>query len=239
MVIEAITVCVNYSDFLAWFLLSNAKLFDRLVVVTDTQDRKTADLCEHHHVECVKSDGFYDGGLGFDKGAGINAGLRRLSIYGWVAHIDSDIVLPPRTRQLLDAMQLDPSMIYGIDRLLCTSFEDWIGYVTLPEVQHSVNAFVQAGAFPLGTRVAAMGPGQDGYVPIGFFQLWNPAASNVWGYPQHGTAGRGDYSFGQLWPRAKRALIPEIVSVHLERGRRTPTFGPEHARPPRREVPCA
>ena len=40
MVIEAITVCVNYSDFLAWFLLSNAKLFDRLVVVTDTQDRK-------------------------------------------------------------------------------------------------------------------------------------------------------------------------------------------------------
>jgi hypothetical protein len=244
MKIEAVTVCVNYSDFLAWFLLSNAKLFDRLVVVTDTKDRKTADLCEHHHVECVKTDVFYKDGLAFDKGAGINQGLARLDRDAWVAHIDADIVLPPRSRALLEAMNLDPAMIYGIDRMLCTSFADWIAYITLPEVQHSLNAFVQATAFPLGTRVASMGGGDraDDYVPIGFFQLWNPRVSGQMVYGNHSDAGRGDFAFGQNWPRAKRALLPEIVGIHLEsepaemaanwRGRRTRTFGPEHAPKP-------
>lgn len=240
MKLEMLTVCVQYSDFLSWFLLHNSKIADRLIVVTDTKDRKTADLCEHHHVECIKTDVFYEGGVAFDKGAGINEGLNALSLDGWVAHLDSDIILPPRTRPLLEAANLDPSMVYGIDRLLCKSFEDWIDYVTLPEVQHSLNAFVQCNAFPLGTRVANMGGG-DGYVPIGFFQLWHPGASGKREYPGHSHAGRGDFSFGQSWPRAKRALIPEIVAVHLEsedaemaanwRGRRTKPFGPMHDAP--------
>jgi hypothetical protein len=235
MLLEAVTVCVDYPDFLAWFLLSNAKQFSRLVVVTDTKDKATADLCEHHHVECVKTDVFYRDGQAFDKGAGINEGLKRLGLDGWVAHIDADIILPPRARGLLEAANLDPSMVYGIDRLMCRSFDDWIAYVGTPEVQQSCNAFVQATAFPLGARVARMGDG-DGYVPIGFFQLWHPSTSGVRSYPQHSDAGRGDFRFGQLWPRAKRALIPEIVGIHLEsevapmasnwRGRRTKHFGP-------------
>jgi hypothetical protein len=239
MKIEAVTVCVQYADFLSWFLLANAKLFDRLIVVTDTKDRATADLCEHHHVECVKTDVFYDGGLAFNKGAGINAGLDRLDRDGWVLHLDSDIILPPRSRSLIESMSLDQSMIYGIDRMLCQSFEDWIAYIAQPEVQHSCNAFVQANAFPLAARVASMGSGAsaDGYVPIGFFQLWHPNTSGQHRYPTHSDAGRGDFRFGQHWPRAKRGLLPEIVGVHLEsepaematnwRGRRTKHFGPE------------
>ena len=240
MKIECLTVCVDYADFLTWFLLHNAKTFDRLVVVTSTTDRATADLCEHHHVECVKTDAFYKGGIAFDKGAGINAGLERLSQDGWVLHMDSDIMLPPRTKQLLQAANLDPTMVYGIDRMMCRSFSDWLTFVEKPEVQHSLNAFVQASAFPIGTRVAAMDEGADGYVPIGFFQLWHPGASGVHAYPQHSDAGRGDFRFGRSWPRAKRALIPEIVGIHLEsetcdmatnwRGRKTRPFGPEPRR---------
>ena len=249
MKLEAVTVCVNYSDFLAWFLLWNARQFDRLVVVTDTRDRKTADLCEHHHVECIKTDVFYENGQAFNKGAGINVGLAALSLDAWVAHIDADIILPPRARGLLEAADLDPSMIYGIDRLLCQCFEDWIDYATLPEVQHSLNAFVQCTAFPIGTRVASMGPGGDGYVPIGFFQLWHAGITGRRAYPCHGDAGRGDFQFGRAWPRARRALIPEIVGIHLEsepsematnwRGRRSKPFGPAHEapRPPGRIFP--
>jgi hypothetical protein len=235
MKIEALTVCVDYADFLSWFLLANASHFDRLVVVTDTKDGKTAALCEHYAVECIRTDAFYEGGQAFDKGAGINAGLAALQKDGWVAHLDCDIILPPRTRTLIDAANLDPAMIYGADRMLCQSFEDWIEYIAFPEVQHSQNIFINGRAFPLATRVGALWG--DGYVPIGFFQLWNPGVSRKLHYDTHSDAGRGDFAFATAWPRAKRGLLPEIMTVHLEsekapnamnwRGRRSKRFGPE------------
>jgi hypothetical protein len=234
MKIEAVTVCVNYADFLTWFLLANRLHFDRLVVVTDEGDTRTAALCEHYGVECVRTNVFYEGGLAFDKGAGINAGLAKLDRDGWVAHLDCDIVLPPRTRKLIEAAKLDPASIYGIDRMLCQNFEDWIEFIVTPEVQHSQNIFINARAFPLGTRVGALWG--DGYVPIGFFQLWHPGTSGKHVYDGHCDAGRGDFAFATSWPRAQRGFIPEIMSVHLEseksaiaanwRGRKSIPFGP-------------
>ena len=54
-------------------------------------------------------------------------------------------------------------------------------------------------------------------MPIGFFQLWNPFGSGVDRYPEgHTDAGREDTLFAGLWPRSKRAMIPEIVGYHLE-----------------------
>jgi hypothetical protein len=235
MKIEAVTVCVDYSDFLAWFLALNRCHFDRIVVVTDTRDVRTPTLCEHYAVECIRTDAFYEGGQAFDKGAGINVGLAALDRDGWVAHLDSDIVLPPRTRKLIEAANLDPAMIYGVDRMLCQSFDDWIQYLALPEVSHAQNIFMNGRAFPLGTRVGALWG--DGYVPIGFFQLWHPGASGKQSYDKHSDAGRGDFAFATSWPRAKRSLIPEIMAVHLEserapnamnwRGRRSKQFGPD------------
>ena len=52
----------------------------------------------------------------FCKGAGINEGLSRLDQDAWVVHLDADIWLPPQTRLLLENANLDPCMIYGIDR---------------------------------------------------------------------------------------------------------------------------
>jgi hypothetical protein len=234
MTIEAVTICVDYADFLSWFLLANTRHFDRLVVVTDTRDAKTAALCEHYAVECIRTDAFYEGGQAFNKGAGINAGLAALKKDAWAVHLDCDIILPPRTRPLIQAANLDPTMIYGVDRMLCQSFEDWISYIAFPEVQHAQNIFINGRAFPLATRVGALWG--DGYVPIGYFQLWNPRASNRYTYENHCDAGRGDFAFATSWPRAKRALLPEILAVHLEsekspnamnwRGRRSKPFGP-------------
>jgi hypothetical protein len=241
MRLEALTVCVNYADFLAWTLPLAKPHFDRLVVVTDTKDRQTRDLCEHHHVEVVATDAFYHSEKAFDKGAGISAGLQRLEGSAWIAHFDADIVLPPRTRELLECAQLDPAAIYGIDRLMCPSFAAWLAYVGRPEVQHSCDTFVQANAFPLGVRIAKMARGDDaGYVPIGFFQLWNAVATGRKTYPGHGEADRSDMRFALQWPRGKRHLIPEIVAIHLEseeseamganwRGRKTKPFAPSPA----------
>jgi hypothetical protein len=234
MKIEAVSVCVDYADFLAHTILWNRPQFDKWVVVTASHDRRTRDICEHHHIECVVTDSFYDGDRAFVKSNGINAGLERLSRDGWVAHLDADIVLPPRARELIERAQLDPKGIYGCDRICCESYEEWAQYVTWPEVQHSVNAFVQANAFPLGARVAQLDG--DGWSPIGFFQLWHPGESLARFYPDHGDAGRSDLIFGRSWQRRDRHLLPEIVAVHLSsgsdgmgnnwRGRKTPHFGP-------------
>lgn len=233
MKIEAITICTDYSDFLAYSLPLNKAIFDRLVVVTTPSDRKTRDLCEFHHVECIQTDVFYANGASFNKGAAINEALKVLSKDGWIIHFDADIVLPPRTRDLLEKIDLDPSCIYGIDRIMCRSFEQWSAFLQHPEVQHSCDIFVQANAFPLGVRVAKLKG--DGYVPIGFFQMWNPSISSVSVYKEHQAADRGDMAFALQWPRRKRLMIPEIVGIHLEseqgkmgtnwNGRSTKPFG--------------
>jgi hypothetical protein len=233
MKLEAVTVCVDYADFLAHTLPANKHLFDRLVVVTDTRDVATRRLCAYHHVECVQTDAFYLNDAAFNKGRGINAGLAALDLDGWLLHIDADIVLPPRARDIIERIDLDQSHIYGIDRLMCRSFDAWLGFLAAPEIQHEDEVFVQANAFDLGVRVAKTDA--DGYVPIGFFQLWHGSTGRL-RYPDgHGAAARADMLFAQQWPRASRTLIPEIVGIHLEsetapgganwRGRRTKTFG--------------
>jgi hypothetical protein len=67
----------------------------------------------------------------------------------------------------------------------------------------------------MGTRVMHRHAG--GYVPIGFFQMWNPRVSGIDRYPdEHTNAGRGDTVFAQKWPRSRRGFLPEIVGYHLE-----------------------
>lgn len=242
MKLEAVTVCVNYADFLAHALPWNRHLFDRWVVVTSEADQRTRDLCEHHHVECVSTDAFFSGDRAFAKAAGINAGLSVLDKDGWVAHLDADIVLPPRSRQMIEQATLDPASIWGCDRVLCESFDDWSRYVAWPEVMHSCQTFIQAGHFPLGPRVGRLD--RDGWSPIGFFQLWHPGESGIATYPDHGNVDRSDMAFARQWPRNRRGLIPELVAIHLAseaeeamgtnwRGRRSRHFGPEpHHRKP-------
>jgi hypothetical protein len=76
---------------------------------------------------------------------------------------------------------------------------------------HTTHTGALAG---IGTRVAF--DHLFGWVPIGFFQLFN-AASGHTRYPQgHTNAAREDTLFPAQWPRRKRALIPEILAYHLE-----------------------
>lgn len=247
MKISAIIVSVNYGDVLAWTLRENRNLFDRLIVVTSPRDQRTRRICEHFHVRCETISSFYAVGssvdiLAFNKAAGINHGLRCLdqqppTTDDWYVHLDADIVLPPRTRELLHKADLDSSSIYGIDRMMCTSFDDYVRYASFPTAQHQNQIFVKANAFPIGVRVARLDADGDGYVPIGFFQLWNPVGSNVINYPEHHrSAARSDMLFALNWPRRRRQLIPEIVGIHLEsekvpmghnwNGRQSCHFGP-------------
>ncbi len=212
---EAVIICDKYHDFLVHTLPTNKFLFNKLVVVTTPEDLATQRICEFHHVQCLKTDSLRSRWKEFCKGSAINEGLAELKLDGWVAHMDADIYLPPQTRILIEQANLDPSMIYGIDRFIVKGREAWDEFRDYPDLQHECEAYIHPGAFPLGTRV--MHPHAGGYVPIGFFQLWHPGVSGVNDYPaEHTNAGRGDTVHAQRWARSQRALLPEIIGYHLE-----------------------
>lgn len=215
MRLEAVTCCVNYADFLAETLPHNRHLFDHLVVVTAPEDVETQRVCEYWHVEVLLTDAFRSRWGEFCKGCGINEGLAALKLDDWVLHLDADIMLPPLTRQLLEAAELDPSVLYGADRHVIPSIQQWREHMALPRLQQENGMYVHVDAYRMGTRFAAEQHG--GYLPIGFFQLWNPKVSGVTVYPQqHNGAGRTDMLFALNWRRGKRALLPEVVAYHLE-----------------------
>ena len=211
--IEAVIVCVDYADFLAWTLPFNRNQFDRIVVVTTPRDKQTQKLCEHFHVECVQTNVFYQGGHKFDKAAGINEGLKVLSRRGFVCQLDADIVLPPRAKEMIERSQPNPDFIYGIDRINCPSFEEFIKFTGDPELQYKGQAFLSANTYDMGSRLIR----EQGFVPIGFFQLWNPKGSGVETYStlHDETNSHADVSHGETWPRNRRGFIPEIIALHI------------------------
>jgi hypothetical protein len=215
MKIEAVTVCVNYSDFLAHTLPHNKNHFERMVIVTDTRDEETKKVCDYYNVMCVQTDAFYDDKGNINKGVGINEGLKHLDMDGWVLHLDADIYLPPLTRSILERIDLDDKTIYGVDRMMCPSYEDWINFMDSPSPLHEGWIFVHADKFPMGTRIAEYK--SKGWEPIGFFQLWNPKGSGVNKYPDnHGRIDRSDVIFAKYFERGKRQLIPEIIVIHID-----------------------
>lgn len=232
--LEAVTVSVEYSDFLSEFLIHNRLFFDKLVVVTSTKDLKTQQLCEVYDVECVVTDTFYDDESVFNKGKGINKGLARLSNKGWVLHIDADVILPPYFRTVFNNIYLDEEAIYGCDRLNVVGKYNWLTFLENPKPMHQHYFLVHGGSFPIGARVAHYNQ-QDGWFPIGFFQLFNPHSSGIVRYPEECTgADHSDVVFAKAFPLEKRRFIPEFYVYHLEsehceiganwKGRRTKRF---------------
>ena len=207
--------CVNFGDILAWTLPQNKALLDDLVVVTVPEDAHTRKVCEHYHVRTVLTNAFKEegGAKNFNKAAGVNAGLETLSRHDWVLHLDADILLPPRAHEMIERAEPDPTCIYGVDRVNCPTFEEYIRYATAPEPQLFREAFLAMNRWPMGARLIR----EEGYVPIGFFQLWNPSGSGVQLYNTlHDEYNHHcDVTHAEQWPRSKRQLIPELIAIHL------------------------
>jgi hypothetical protein len=236
VLVEGLTTCVGYGDFLAATLPLNRHVFDHLLVVTTQEDVETQRVCEYYDVECLLTGGFHASGEPFNKGKGINAGLSLLTQTGRVVHFDADIVLPPKARQVLREAPLDPETLYGIDRVFCRSYDDWTRFLRLPALHHQLDVLIHAPPFRFASRIARSPYG--GYLPIGFFQLWSPSATGPrWYAEDHDDAARTDVAFARQWPRERRALLPELIAIHLESesaepganwsGRTTAPFGPE------------
>ncbi len=234
MVIEAVVVCYNYSDFLKHTIAETLQHVDRLVVVTHPSDNATKQLCDRYGVDCVPTEVFHEDGAKFNKARAINLGLSHLKHTGWLIHLDADILLPHRFRHMLDKAKLDKTCIYGADRVNTKSYEHF------QEHKHKlVPAFVwrflvnAISEFPLGARLLH---NEYGWAPIGFTQIWHSSTNRK--YPiVSGSAEHSDVMFAVQWPREKRILLPEFFVTHLEsegdapsgvnwNGRKTKHFGP-------------
>jgi hypothetical protein len=254
MYLEALTVCVDYSDVLAETAKYNAPHFDHWVIVTAPQEKlgDTKEFCRKRNMDCVVTDLLNRRAGTFCKGKAIALGLNFLRGTGgkdsWVLHLDADVVLPPATRQMLDVADLDPTCLYGADRISCHSWEEWVklrdsGYL---HNQHGWHLCCNMPpGYQMGTRVIN---GQWGYTPIGFFQLWNyqEGVLSGWRYKDYpdtnSDAAHSDIKFALQWDRRKRILLPELVVVHLEsesapmganwKGRTTKLFGPPNITDP-------
>lgn len=240
MKVEAVTVCVNYADLLLVTLPRNLPLFDRLVVVTTPDDFATREVCRRYGIVPVVTREFYRDGAAFNKAKGINKGLDQLAHDGWVCHLDADVILPPSFKAALRQADLDPDVLYGCDRAMVRSYRDWLRLRDSGYLQHDYHCRVN---FPKGLDVGARWANeQNGYCPIGFFQLWHSSADLYRGahlkpYPdRHNDAARADVQHAIQWDRRHRQLIPELVAIHLEsepaplganwEGRTTRPFGP-------------
>ena len=84
----------------------------------------------------MQTDVFYKGGAKFNKGLGITEGLKELDLDGWVIHLDADIYLPTLTRSILEKIELDKNKIYGVDRMMCPTYEAWRTYIEDPTPTH-------------------------------------------------------------------------------------------------------
>ena len=210
MLLECVVVCENYGDFLATTLPINMQYFDRIVVVTHPDDKRTQEVCSLLSVDCVTTTcGHEDGDL-FNKGRMINVGLGHLRGSGWILHLDADVVLPHNFRDLLNRAKLDKNKIYGADRVRVIGAETWNG-VKVPA--YSSRYFVAADkSHPGCSRIIHS---DHGYVPIGYFQLWSASLGKR--YPIHqGSAEHTDLLFGIQWSRQDRSLLPEVIVYHLE-----------------------
>jgi glycosyltransferase involved in cell wall biosynthesis len=218
--LQCLTVSVNYSDFILHTLPANKALFDRWVVVTDTKDLRTKELCDEHGVLCIQTDVFYEGGAFFNKYAGINEGLKYIDDDAWVLFLDSDIVLHHEMRRTLISLKLDPTCLYGVDRLNIQGVKMWEEYKAGPSMLKH-NWMLTTGGLELGARLVHLYGHEgengrfEGWRPLGFFQLAHRSA--FIDYPQQAKgADHEDLEFARLWHRSKRVFIPELFAIHLE-----------------------
>lgn len=240
----AVTVCLGYDDFLRETVRWNARHFDQWTIVTRPDDKKTREICRQFKLHCLTTrDDTRDGE--FSKGRLVERGLQHLPAESWIVHMDADIVLPTSFRHDLHRAHLEPEKIYGIDRIMVPGWEAWQQLQASNWLNGVHNGHPHAVVFPRGYPIGARWAGSDGYVPIGFFQMWHRIAgeeewrgARVKSYPlNHGKACRTDVQHALSWDRRDRAVIPEILAAHLEseaapvgtnwRGRRTARFGPE------------
>lgn len=148
MHIDAITVSIDYSDYLEKIICNKDKV-SRWLIITHHSDAKTIELCKKYDLEYFLSKEIYSNGAPFAKSRAINEALQYINPHDWIAIIDSDTQLPNDFNDIIISHVKCKDTIYGCHR-----------YVP--------NGLSKVENFPFS------GEGR----PWGFFQLWHSSVIN-------------------------------------------------------------
>src|SRR6266496_3254299 len=171
--LEAVVVCDRYSDFLEVTLPHTLRNVNYLVVVTANDDKDTKKLCDKFDIVCV--DGWHFKRQDFDKAKAINHGLAHLRCSDYLLHLDSDILLPDVFADWFTTSNtLKQENIYGLDRFDCQS-QKALNKVLAKGWAHSRRDWRFMIQPPHELKFCTrVGHGDyEGWVPIGYFQLWH------------------------------------------------------------------
>ena len=91
---NAILVCVEYSDLLAITLPYNRHHFEKVLVVTSMNDTETIRVSRENDATVFTTDLFYANGALFNKWLALEAGLDYLGRKGLLCIMDADVLWP-------------------------------------------------------------------------------------------------------------------------------------------------
>jgi len=215
MKLQAVTISINYADFLS-AVAENRRHFDRWVVVTAPRDIETQEVCARYGMECVISRHVKPDGTGFHavnaKWALINEALELLEQKGWALVLDADIFLPRFFRQRLSGLSLEPGCLYG---------------VTGRKVIEEYSAFKQIQRCEPWTTLLARSSRVLGYFNL--FSLENAPNRYLAREPGDDDRSHDDIRFSSAFGEDHRRLLPMSV-IHVGKPfknwtkRRTPEF---------------
>lgn len=115
MNIDAITVSIDYSDYLEQ-IISNRDKFARWLIVTHWSDKKTINICKKYNLDYILSKEIYADGACFAKSRAINEGIHHLNPQDWLCVVDSDSLLPEDFKEVIGESVYDKETIYGCRR---------------------------------------------------------------------------------------------------------------------------
>jgi len=228
--LEALTVCVGFSDYLEHFLKYNLKHFDKLIVVTTKSDTSTIKLCKSIKVNYVFTNRL---GQSFNKGKAINDGLKKLSMKDWLLIIDADIILEKQFRNKTEQQKLNIKKLYGAIRINCLDYPSWEKYSLLNGSEQEL--FLKNESlkkmYKRNRTVREWNSGRKQIV--GYFQLLN-CKNKIIEYPeQYEGANKSDREFFNQWEFFNREFLQNINVLHLDNtgrkginwfGRKSPEF---------------
>lgn len=197
--IDALSVCVDYSDYLALGIKRWREGLRSLTIVSAPHDELTHQLARAEGAQVYITDAFYRDGAAFNKGRALEEARERLPRGGWVLLFDADII--PESGWVYKVSEARPEIgnLYSAKRYDCRN---------------------------LGDRESPNLPELPDDCGVGYFQLFHsedpvaqarPLIDVHWVH-----AGNYDDRLKERWATANRRWLP-IRLVHV--GERENWFG--------------
>ncbi len=206
---QAITVCLNYSDYLAITLQHNRKFFKTYSIVTSQEDAATLQLCKDF--ECTPLILPFE--ADYVKKSMMSRGLQLLQRPEWIQILDADIVLPEEYSKVIESHGgFDRDTLHGCHRVFCQNKLVW-----------DMFGMTDLSCYEPEDNPRAVG--------IGFFQLFHAKAHHLANVQDWYAVANGqkaaDMSFRARFPVVRslgfKAVHLGPASVNWY-GRRSPTF---------------